>query len=169
MYTVRCVVRVLRPCESISDDYQDSVVLSQTPTCVELEVIHNPLNTVANSILAAGSARAIPDSVRRYQKPGITTNWDEEMRQDVIRELKRDGIDTCTSTAIYPTTGLRAVGRSTRMILVVPIVDSSDSEQLRMVERGISHHRLRTHIRKKLPSSGSFSSHTFNETFVAGR
>ena len=67
------------------------------------------------------------------------------------------------------TMGLRAVGIPTRMILVFPIVDTIASEQLRMVERGISHHRLRTHIRKKLPSSGSFSSHTFNEAFVAGR
>ena len=49
-YTVRSIVRVLRPAAAISDDYQDARVLEETEDYLELEVIHYPLNTVADAI-----------------------------------------------------------------------------------------------------------------------
>src|SRR5262249_16324708 len=152
--------------------------------------------------------------------PGLTTNWDDALRRDLLRQLRDDGIDvgkmtdrqavervaewllargkyrymfgtyfvhfpngnpeifpgleeafrreqgntdfpfdqhlqhevfgkgmfenrcygTCTSTAIYLTTCLRAVGIPTRMILAIPPADGSDPAQLRMIEDHISHH-----------------------------
>ena len=44
---------------------------------------------------------------------------------------------TCTSAAVYLTTGLRSVGVPTRMVLCIPIADASDPAQVRMVENGI--------------------------------
>src|SRR5262245_38149711 len=49
-YTVRSVVQVLRPVtpDVLCDDYQDARILDETAEYVELEVIHYPLNTVAD-------------------------------------------------------------------------------------------------------------------------
>src|SRR5262245_66324606 len=51
-YTIRSVVKVLRPCDEsvVNDDYQDARVLSATDTYVEREVVHYRLNTNAAAI-----------------------------------------------------------------------------------------------------------------------
>ena len=43
---------------------------------------------------------------------------------------------SCTSTAIYLTTVLRALGIPTRMVLALPLVDANDAAQLAMVRDG---------------------------------
>src|SRR5687767_6381784 len=54
-YTVRSVVQVMKPVtpEYLNDDYQDARVLDETGDYVELEVIHYPFNTVAESIVGS--------------------------------------------------------------------------------------------------------------------
>jgi hypothetical protein len=77
---------------------------------------------------------------------------------------------TCTSTAVYQTTVLRALGIPTRMILCIPLADGSDPAQLEMVERGLTHHRIRCDACLGTASGGTaFASHTFCEVFVGGR
>src|SRR5580765_2446882 len=58
-YTVRTIVRVLPPFtdDVLHDDYQDARVLERTKEYVELEVIHYPLNTVAEAIAADANWR----------------------------------------------------------------------------------------------------------------
>lgn len=77
---------------------------------------------------------------------------------------------SCSSSAIYLNGSLRALGIPTRTILTIPLVDANDAQELRMVERGITHHKLR---RKILPAlqrlKGAWASHTFNEVWVGGR
>ncbi len=77
---------------------------------------------------------------------------------------------SCTSTAIYETTVLRALGIPTRMILCIPLADGSDPAQVEMVDKGLTHHQVRRDAYLGVTAGGnSFSSHTFCEVFVGGR
>ena len=251
-YSVRALVRVMRPynLEALNDDYQDVRLLAERENFGELEVVVYPFNTNAEAIRGDQDWRNESTAMRPWLAPGITTNWDDAMRGDLVRELARDGIQpdeltdkeavervsrwlfkrsshrnmfctyyvafpdgkpqilsgveqaferdkgdpkwtvsqqfehelfgkqmfanrtygTCTSTAVYQTTVLRALGIPTRMILCIPVADSSDAEQLEKVERGLTHHRVRQDAGLGVVSGGSgFTNHTFCEVFVGGR
>jgi len=93
-YTIRSVVKVMRPCNNavINDAYQDAKVLSETEKYVELEVIHYPFNNIAVSIKGSRNWKKPAATLKEYVKPGPTTNWDDEMRQALLAELRADGI-----------------------------------------------------------------------------
>ncbi|HET6204879.1 MAG TPA: transglutaminase domain-containing protein [Planctomycetota bacterium] len=94
-YTVRSIVRVLPPVtpDVLCDDYQDARVLEKTKDYVELEVVHYPLNTVADSIAGDPNWRRGAAKMKEYVEPGLTANWDEGMRRDLVAALKEAGID----------------------------------------------------------------------------
>jgi RNA polymerase sigma factor (sigma-70 family) len=94
-YTIRTVVKVMTPVnlECLDDDYQDARVVSRGENFVELEVIHYPLNTNAIAIRGNPDWRRDAESQKEFLRPGITTNWDDAMRRDLIAALKADGID----------------------------------------------------------------------------
>jgi hypothetical protein len=251
-HSVRAVVRVMPQynIEQMSDDYQDVRVLTETPEYAELEAVVYPLNTNAEAIVGNLNWRTDYAGMAEYLAPGVTTNWDEPMREKLLAELSADGIHpdqltdkevveqvsrwlfkksrhknmfctfyvgfkddkpyvlpgleqkfegdkgdsrwsveeqfanelfgremfarktygTCTSTAVYQTTVLRALGIPTRMILCIPLADGSDAEQIAMIDRGITHNQVRCDATLGAISGGtSFSSHTFCEVFVGGR
>jgi hypothetical protein len=250
-YTVRSVIKVMEPVnvDCLNDDYQDAKVLGRRDNVVELEVIHYPLNTVAQAIKANPNWRQDALALQQYVRPGLTTNWDEPMRAELIAALKTDGIDpkklsdkelvervprwllshskysnmfcthyvefpgdqprvrpgleakfdsdkgdaawtrqeqfehelfgrsmfanrshgTCTSTAVYLTTVLRALGIPTRMVLALPLVDATDPAQMALVQNNIHHHRVRRTILLGLSGIKGYANHTFNEVFVGGR
>jgi hypothetical protein len=250
-YTVRTVLQVLPPCNTaaINDDYQDARVLDAAEGCVEIEVVHYPFNTCVEALSADPDWRAHAVAMREYVDPGVTTNWDEKMRDDLLAALREDGIDvlrlndreavervsawlcrhadvedsftvfgvefpdgrpaiapgvrknaeaelrrrgrtlqeqwdrelfgegmfrtatrgTCTSSATYIATGLRAVGIPTRIIICTPAIDASDEREVRMLRR-LTNHRVRSMLERSAASLGdSWASHTFNEVFVGGR
>jgi RNA polymerase sigma factor (sigma-70 family) len=76
---------------------------------------------------------------------------------------------TCTSTAVFLTTALRALGIPTRMVLGIPLVDGNDSAQIEMANSAIHHHRVRQVLLSGLSSTQGYANHTFNEVFVGGR
>jgi hypothetical protein len=251
-YSVRAVIRVMPPynLKALNDDYQDVRVRKETRDFVELEVILYPFNSNAEAIKGNPNWKTDYAAMKEYLAPGITTNWDDPMRKDLLRELVKDGIDpdkltdkqiveqvsrwlfkrsryrymfgtffvgfpdgkakilpglksaferekgdpkwtvqeqfehelfgkqmfmhksygTCTSTAVYQTTILRALGIPTRMILCIPLADGSDPAQVEMVEKGLTHHRVRCDACLGALSGGTgFASHTFCEVFVGGR
>jgi len=94
-YTVRSIVHVLPPVtpDVTCDDYQDARILEATGDYVELEVIHYPLNTVAEAIEADPQWRSQVKRMKEYLAPGPTANWDAEMRRDLVAALEKDGID----------------------------------------------------------------------------
>ena len=239
----------------LNDDYQDVHVLARRTSgipydnYVEMEVIHYPLNTNAEAIRGNPDWRRDAESKKEYLRPGITTNWDDAMRRELIAALKADGIDpnrlddkelvtrasawllahskfvnmfcthsiyypkgqaaiypgleaqferekgdrawtvqqqldhelfgrsmfanrthgTCTSTAVFLTTVLRALGIPTRMVLGIPLVNATDPAQLAMVEKGIRDLRMRPTLLQGLSSAQGYANHTFNEVFVGGR
>jgi predicted metalloprotease with PDZ domain len=103
-------------------------------------------------------------------------NYDWTMDQHFDHELLGKGMfynkthGSCTSFAIYLTTVLRALGIPTRMILVVPAVDPSDRAQFMLVNKHITHNKVReimlSGFRRALYG---FTAHTFNEVYVGNR
>jgi hypothetical protein len=251
-YSVRAVIRVMPPynLRALNDDYQDVRVRKETKEYVELEVVAYPLNTNAEAIKGNPNWKKDYAGMKEYLDPGITTNWDDEMRKNLLRELAKDGIDpdkltdkqvveqvsrwlfarsqfrnmfctfyvgfregkplvlpglekrferdkgdpkwtvqqefehelfgkemfarktygSCTSTAVYQTTVLRALGIPTRIILCIPLADGSDPSQVEMIDKGLTNHRVRHDAYLGATSGGdSFASHTFCEVFVGGR
>jgi hypothetical protein len=251
-YSVRAVLRVMPPynLKALNDDYQDVRVRAETKEYVELEVVVYPLNSNALAIKGNPNWKKDYAGMKEYLAPGITTNWDEPMRKDLLRELAGDGIDperltdkevvekvsrwlfrrstyrsmfctfyvgfsdgkpvvlpgtetaferdkgdpkwsvqqqfehelfgkemfanktygTCTSTAVYQTTVLRALGIPTRMILCIPLGDGSDQAQVDIIDKGLTHHRVRYDaLLGTIAGGGGFTSHTFCEVFVGGR
>ena len=77
---------------------------------------------------------------------------------------------SCTSFAVYLTTVLRALGVPTRMIIVIPAVDPSNEEQLRLVKERITHNQVRQMMLAGLRRPGqAFAAHTYNEVYVGNR
>src|SRR5262249_10484856 len=74
-----------------------------------------------------------------------------------------------TSSAVYLTTALRALGIPTRMVLGIPLVDGNDSTQMEMVRGAIHHHRVRQTLLSGMSGAQGYANHTFNEVFVGGR
>jgi len=93
-YSVRSILRFMPPFDedALNDDFQDARVLEKTDDYIELEVIHYPLGTAHESIRGNPNWRRDCASMTEYLKPGVTTNWDDKMRQDLLDELKADGI-----------------------------------------------------------------------------
>jgi hypothetical protein len=74
------------------------------------------------------------------------------------------------AAAVYQTTVLRALDIPTRMILCVPLADGSDPKQVEMLDKGLTHQRVRSDACLGALSGGTaFASHTFCEVFVGGR
>ena len=77
---------------------------------------------------------------------------------------------SCTSSAVYMATVMRALGIPTRIIFCDPPADGNDPKQREMLFTAIHHNAVRRDIRHGLPSgNGDFSNHLFNEVFVGNR
>jgi hypothetical protein len=77
---------------------------------------------------------------------------------------------SCTSSAVYQATVLRAVGIPTRIIIAIPLADASDSEQLALVRKNLTHHQVRNTATLGLLAVGeSYTNHTFLEVYVGKR
>ncbi len=94
-YSIRSIIRVMQPynLQAVNDDYQDVRVRKETKDYVELEVISYPLNTNEQAITANPNWKKDYAGMKEYLKPGITTNWDGAMRQSLLEELAKAGID----------------------------------------------------------------------------
>ncbi|MCU0863622.1 MAG: hypothetical protein MUC36_07530 [Planctomycetes bacterium] len=98
----------------------------------------------------------------------LASKWSRDVSARGMFEQSVRG--SCSSSSIYLNGCLRALGIPTRTILTIPLVDANDDRELRMVERGISHHGLKATVLPVLRKlNGSWASHSFNEVFVGGR
>ncbi|MHC4394434.1 MAG: transglutaminase domain-containing protein [Planctomycetota bacterium] len=93
-YSVRSIFQFMPPFDkaALNDDFQDARVLEERDDYVEMEVIHYPLATAGKSIIANPNWQKDYAGMTQYLKPGITTNWDAKMREDLLEELKTDEI-----------------------------------------------------------------------------
>jgi hypothetical protein len=85
-YSVRLVVRVLRPAEAISDDYQDARVIDEGPTHVTIEVICYPFSESPLGGEVGG------DGLEEWLRPGVTADWDEGLKARIVAGLGGGGV-----------------------------------------------------------------------------
>ena len=121
-----------------------------------------------------GAPRVHPEQQGRMEETLARTG--RTLEEQFERELYGKGMferrvhGSCTSSAIYLKTGLRAAGLPTRSIVCVPIVDANDPEEVAWISSRISHVGLRAHLLQAAEGlRNSWASHTFNEVFVGGR
>ena len=93
-YSVRTILQFMPPFDraALNDDFQDARILEKRDDYIELEVIHYPLSTAGKSIDENPDWQQDYASMTEYLKPGVTTNWDTKMREQLLAELKTDGI-----------------------------------------------------------------------------
>ena len=78
---------------ALNDDYQDVRVVAETKDFAELEVVIYPLNTCAGAITGNPNWRVEDSGMREFLAPGVTTNWDAAMQEQLLVELRSSGID----------------------------------------------------------------------------
>lgn len=123
---------------------------------------------------ADGRPAVLPGLERAYRNEFArdSKSYDWSIDQHFDRELMGRGMyynktrGSCTSSAVYLTTVLRAVGIPTRMIICIPPIDANDSRQQDMLLGNISHNRVRVPVVKGAAAGKGFAAHTFNEVFV---
>lgn len=96
--------------------------------------------------------------------------------QQLERELYGKGMyatksyGSCTSSAIYLSTALKALGVPTRTVVCVPVVDASDPREVAWIGSRITHGGVRAILEDSTAQAGgSWTSHTFNEVWIDGR
>lgn len=117
---------------------------------------------------------SVPDSLRgKFDSNKGDAGWSDQDQFD--RELYGAGMyrnksrGTCTTSANYLTTVLRAVDMPTRMILTIPVVDGSDARNVEMLKR-LTHPVVRRDVTTGVTAlQNSFAAHTYNEVLVDGR
>ena len=119
-----------------------------------------------------GQAEVFPGLEEAFRREGGNTDlpFEEHVQHEVFGRgmYFNRSYGTCTSTAVYLTTALRALGIPTRMILAIPPVDGTDPEQVELLGNQISNVEVRRTLLNGQPGAG-FASHTFNEVYVGGR
>ncbi|MEM7315007.1 MAG: transglutaminase domain-containing protein, partial [Planctomycetota bacterium] len=93
--------------------------------------------------------------------------WEKEISAAGMFRHKARG--ACSSSSIYLSGCLRAIGIPTRTVLCIPLIDANKPNQLEMVRR-----MKQPSVRQQLleafePLKGKWASHTFNEVYIGGR
>ncbi len=116
----------------------------------------------------AEDQRAAIDAALAKTGRTLEEQWERELFGKGMFENKIHG--SCTSSAIYLSTGLKAAGIPTRTIVCVPLVDANDEREVSWIESRITHVGMRVKLQQAAEAQRrSWTSHTFNEVFVGGR
>lgn len=121
-----------------------------------------------------GRPEVFPSLRQPFDREKPTPEWTDQAMfdQEVLgRSMFYQRVHgSCTSTAVYIATVMRALGIPTRIVFTVPALDANDGEQRQMMLAALHHNRVRATIRHGLPDGhGSFTNHVFNEVFVGNR
>src|SRR5579872_5899432 len=94
-YTITSVMRIAKPYRlaDMTDDYQDARLISEDADSATIEFVYYPFNTNKETIGENASWKRDYAGMTEYLRPTVTENWDDKMRDDLIAELRRDGID----------------------------------------------------------------------------
>ena len=113
----------------------------------------------------------IPDELQhapdRNSQWTVEEQWEREIFAAGMFQHQTRG--SCTSSAIYISGCLRAIGIPARTILCIPVVDAGDESEIMMVRRLTQPAVRRTILDALSPLKNSWSSHTYNEVFVGNR
>lgn len=116
--------------------------------------------------VAPGMNQSVDSELKRYNRT-LKEQWDRELFGRGMFYNRVHG--SCTSSAIYLSTGLKAVGLPTRTVVCFPLIDASDPEERALIDN-LTHKRVRNIVLENTEQrANSWASHTFNEVFVDGR
>jgi transglutaminase-like putative cysteine protease len=117
-----------------------------------------------------GKATVYPDLREAFdhQKPNTTWSDQQMFEQEALgRAMFYNKVHgSCTSSAVYLATILRALGIPTRIVFCVPPFDPNDEAQARVFYAGVHHQRARETVRAALDGTGGFQNHLFNEVYI---
>jgi hypothetical protein len=121
-----------------------------------------------------GKPSVFPGLEQAFEREKGSREWStqEQFSNELFGKemFERKVYGTCTSAAVAQATVLRAVGIPTRIIIAIPVVDSSDEQQLALAGRGLTHHHVRSTAMTGLAGAGmNFTAHTFLEVFIGNR
>src|SRR5262245_35259811 len=92
-YSIRCVVEHLPPADAITDGWQDARVLDRSADAVRIEITAYPLATPDDDIPNDPQWRVHARDFAPFTKPNLTSDFDDDMKKDLVRALRGDGID----------------------------------------------------------------------------
>lgn len=92
-YTITSVLKVRQPVDpkAMKDDFQDVRVLAQDKDSATLEVTYYPLHH--QTVVEDPNWHKDDAPMTVFLQPTPAENWDAAMRDDLIKQLKSDGID----------------------------------------------------------------------------
>lgn len=131
---------------------------------------HDAFSTFVTAFDAQGKPRLPSDLAAALPADGKVQAelWAKDISARGMFERGLRG--SCSSSAIYLNGCLRALGIPTRIVLCIPVIDANDAQELRLLEKGITHHALREGVAVAIRQlAGQWASHSFNEVFVGGR
>jgi transglutaminase superfamily protein len=120
-----------------------------------------------------GKAAVLPELKERVDSDlkalgrSLDEQWSRELFAKRMFEQRVHG--TCTSSAILWSGVFRALGIPTRIVLMMPVVDSSDPEEVGWLATKLENHRVSALLRDAIPPRSGWTNHTFDEVFVGGR
>ncbi len=94
-YTLKAKLQITGPWDinSMNNDYQDTRIIAEKKDYMECEMIFYTENTIKEGIGKNDNWGNYGPEFDKYLKPYLYANWDEQMRKDLIKELKGLGID----------------------------------------------------------------------------
>lgn len=97
-YTVRSVVRLLPPVSegALTDDQQDGRILRRSKEFIEIEVVHYPLNTAGQALVADPNWRktiASRRDLKEYLASTTCSNFDRTMTAALTKALSAAGVE----------------------------------------------------------------------------
>ena len=94
-YTITSVMYLLPPVRvsDMNDDYQSARLIDKKGDRYKVEITYYPFIHDGEEIGENPNWREDCAKMTEYLMPRPSANWDEQMRKDLIAELKKDGID----------------------------------------------------------------------------
>lgn len=109
----------------------------------------------------------VDDTLKKFGRT-LEEQWDRELFGKGMYQTKTRG--SCTSSAIYISTALKAIGMPTRTVICVPVVDANDEREVSWIDARLTHRGVRAIVKQAAADQrGSWTSHTFNEVWVGNR
>lgn len=95
-YTIKAQVRLIKPYDLEFMDnhiHQDINVIEETDEYADILIYMYPFNKLSETIVANDNWREDNQKIMREISPGKSNDWDQDMKNDLIKLLKNNGID----------------------------------------------------------------------------
>lgn len=79
--------------DAMNNAFQDYRIVEQADTYTIFEIVHYPNNRCYDRLYQNQNwSEGYPEEMQQYLQPYLLANWDEQMKNDLINELRKGGI-----------------------------------------------------------------------------